>query len=138
MKKLAMQKVVGAVCAVVVSGCAASTNAPTETNEEAFGKLSVTWTFVERNDSKMCASSGVATISLAVVDDEGTAMGTYTEPCTTMAKTIALPPGSYLATATALDADGSPCSLALQTNPFTLTGTDLVMANIDFAPGTLY
>ncbi len=138
MKKLAIRMVIGAVCAFVVSGCAASASEPTGTNEEAFGKLSVTWTFIERNDSKMCASSGIAAISLNVADDHGTAMGTYSEPCTTMAKTIALPPGSYLATATALDAEGAPRSIALQTDPFTLTGTDRVMTNIDFAPGALY
>ncbi|HEX7664255.1 MAG TPA: hypothetical protein VF407_07095, partial [Polyangiaceae bacterium] len=94
--------------------------------------------FVERNDSKMCASSEIASISVDVVDDKGTEVGTYAEDCAAMAKTIALPAGSYLATATALGADGKPRSTPIQTNPFTLGGTDRVVANIDFTAGALY
>lgn len=133
-----MKTLITIACASLLFGCSATANDPGSPDQDDVGKLSLSWTFDQQNDSEICQTSALATISIDVTTVDGQPAASLTKDCKAMTALTVLPPGHYMATARCMDANGLPRSLPIQTTEFAIDGTDRVNKAVDFPSSAVY
>jgi hypothetical protein len=101
------------------------------------GTLIIDWTIDGAKDPNLCVQSGAATISITVTGESGV-VGTFEQACTVFATTIALLPGSYVATAVLLDASRAARTTEVAINPFSIFGNTSLTIPIDFPANSFF
>ncbi|CAN5682420.1 hypothetical protein BH09MYX1_BH09MYX1_19810 [soil metagenome] len=105
--------------------------------QQAPGQFEVDWTINGQNNTpSLCTQSAAATISVAVTQN-GSAVGTYSAPCSAFATFTDLPPGNYTFGATLLDGNGVARTTTASNN-FTVNSGLKTTVPVDFPPSAFF
>jgi hypothetical protein len=102
------------------------------------GTMVLDWTVASTKDPNLCAINGATTIDISVSTVMGASAGGFQQDCEAFATSIALPAGTYVASAVLLDASGAARTTSVEIAPFSIFGNDQVLIPINFPRASFF
>jgi hypothetical protein len=126
-----------AVCAcasLLLAACedGPSDNSPDYVANHGDGTVTLEWTVGTMPGTAQCEAQGATGILIAVYDDSGAAVGSYTATCDQESEVITLSPGRYSATAELTDQAGNPRTTVVDVDPFDIEADANYTIPVDF------
>lgn len=118
---------------LAVAGCTVeTTSGPPPAPVVVTGTVVLDWTINGSKDPDQCDQGAATTLDVLVHTTRGAFVGEFQEACSSFATSIELDPGSYVADAVLLDANGVERTTSVPIDPFTVQGADTLDLPIDF------